>query len=198
MTADARSAGRLIYALTVSMVANACGSGQDRTDAVPFVPDGDTGAPPAFTICAACHGPDGAGTKLGPELLHPRRDQATWVVRNGREGRGFPGPMAAYPSATISDQQLTEILDWLSSPPRPSDGRGLYLDFCGNCHGADGRGGVVGQIAAGKSIATIVTKVRTGHGGQAYAVRTAYMPKFTTDDLSDVELQAIESFLGAR
>ena len=190
----ARSANQLVHALT--LLASACGSGQSGTDAVPFVPDSE--APPAFAICAACHGPDGAGTRLGPELLHPRRDYATWVVRNGREGRGFPGPMAAYPSATLTDPQLSDILDWLSSPPRPTDGRALYLDFCGTCHGADGRGGSVAQTTAGKSVATIVTKVRTGHGGMDYATRTAYMPKFTTEDLSDDQLQAIEAFLGAR
>jgi mono/diheme cytochrome c family protein len=194
---DVRSPHRLIYALAITLVSTACAPGQSGTDAVPFVPD-DASAPPAFAICATCHAPDATGTNLGPELLHPPHDYATWVVRNGREGRGFPAPMAAYPTNTLSDIQLSQILDWLSSSPPARDGRALYLDLCGNCHGPEGRGGTVAQTTAGKSIATIVTKVRTGHGAQDYATRVSYMPKFTPQDLSDPQLQSIESFLGAR
>ena len=189
----------VIAACAVILTIPACGSSPSATDDAGVTPSDGASVPATFAaVCLPCHGADAAGTKLGPEIKHPPRDLASWVVRNGRAGTGFPGPMAGYAPGAISDAALAAVLDWLTALPRAQDGQGLYLDFCGNCHGADGLGGIVGQRPAGKPVAQILAKVRTGHGGAGFANRTQYMPKLTPADLSDAELEAIESFLGAR
>lgn len=43
-----------------------------------------------LAVCAACHGSTGEGTERGYELRHPARGYATFVVRTGRPGVGFP------------------------------------------------------------------------------------------------------------
>jgi mono/diheme cytochrome c family protein len=164
------------------------------------------GAPPAnatpaqiyAATCSVCHGPDGAGTKLAPEIKHPPRNLLAWAVRMGREGKGFPAPMLAYPADKISDAAVTGIADLLWAQPRPTDAAGLYLDFCGNCHGPDGKGGSVAEVAFGKKAAEIDDIVRAGHGGTNLANRPKWMPAFSTTDLPDADLTAIKTFLNAR
>lgn len=141
-------------------------------------------------ICAACHGPQGEGTQLGYELRHPVVSFANWVVRHGRTGGQFPVVMEAYPSAEISDRELSEIWSWLGSFPQPTTGEGLYLDYCANCHGENGRGGVVGVSLRGESAVT-ARRVRLGENVGNFGQRGGYMPAFNTTLISDAELALI-------
>jgi mono/diheme cytochrome c family protein len=150
------------------------------------------------TVCSVCHGPDGGGTKLAPEIKHPPRELLTWAVRMGREGKGFPAPMLAYSAAKISDEAVAGIIEFLWSQPRPTVGPELYLDFCGNCHGPDGKGGSVDETAAGKKASEVDDIVRGGHGGGNLANRPKYMPAFSQADLPDADLALIKAFLMAR
>lgn len=155
------------------------------------------GPPAAYTsLCAGCHGSDGAGTASGFELLHPIVDYATWVVRNGRAAgeADFQTVMGAYDEATLSDGDLDDILVWLKDAPRPATGEALYLDLCANCHGADARGGVVREGARHGAV-SIQRHVRGGEGGSAFASRQRYMPAFGPAVLTADELELIIEFL---
>lgn len=181
--------------------AGAAESSGDGSDTDPAADAGSTTDEPATQsgeelyagLCASCHGAQGEGTQLGYELAHPSRQYAIWVVRNGRQDGEFPtSVMAAYPPEVVSDEQLEEILDWLDGLEQPQVGETLYLDYCGNCHGADPNdGGIVGKKVGGKSFSDTVDKVRKGKGGDAYGDREAYMPGFDEARLDDVEIQAI-------
>lgn len=106
--------------------------------------------------------------------------------------------MIAIPTSSVSDADAQAIISWLWSMPKASDGKGLYLDFCSRCHGADGRGGTVSETAAGKAVNEITSSVRGGHGGTNFANRAKFMPAFMASDLTDTELKSIETFLNAR
>jgi mono/diheme cytochrome c family protein len=186
--------------------AGGAGGTTSTTDAGNDVADGSDGTLPANATpaqiyagtCSVCHGPDGAGTKLAPEIRHPPRNLLAWAVRMGREGKGFPAPMLPYTADKISDAAVTGIADLLWAQPRPTDAQGLYLDFCGNCHGPDGKGGSVAEVAFGKKATEIDDIVRAGHGGTNLANRPKWMPAFSTTDLPDADLAAIKTFLNAR
>ena len=77
-------------------------------------------------------------------MLHPPEDYTRWIIRNGRTGHpDFIVGMTAYDECALSDTTLDEIIAFLNAPPKPTDGQGLYEDFCANCHGDDGRGGLI-------------------------------------------------------
>lgn len=150
--------------------------------------------------CNACHGPNGEGTaSIGPEIRHTPAAYATWVVRHGRP----PFIMAEFPEVPadkktdISAADLTSIITWLGSMPRPTTAESLYKDFCGNCHGPKmGTGGAVPVAITGKKQAEVIQKVRMGVGTDP-AMRNAYMPIIDAATLSDPELTTLMTFIGA-
>jgi mono/diheme cytochrome c family protein len=160
-------------------------------------PNGGDPAGNAFAQCAVCHGPTGEGTALGYEIRHPVRPYAAWVVRHGRTGGEFPGSaMLAYGATVVSDGQLSSIFDYLDAFPQPTDGQGLYLDYCRNCHGTDARGGVTGVDISDKEYNDALEKVRVGEGGTDYGSRDMYMPAFPASRLSDADVRAIADYIG--
>ena len=160
-------------------------------------PNGNDPGASSFAQCAVCHGPTGEGTALGYEIRHPVRPYATWVVRHGRTGGEFPGSaMLGYDAGTVSDAQLSSIFDYLDGFPQPSDGQGLYLDYCRNCHGTDARGGVTGVDISDKAYNDALEKVREGEGSTNYGSRNMYMPAFPASRLSNAEVRAIADYIG--
>jgi mono/diheme cytochrome c family protein len=150
--------------------------------------------------CATCHGLDGTGTDDGPQILSPVRPYATYVVRHGRANEmGFMTGMDPFDSDALADHELVAILDWLSAAAKPTTGEGLYVRFCGNCHGADAWGGRVGQDLTREIDETdeLFEKVREGHGGARYADRTEYMPGWTRAALIDEDVLAIAAYIGS-
>ncbi len=162
-----------------------------------------------FTKCAVCHGPDGVGISApeltGPEIQHPIRDHTRWVVRNGLPGVGFKDPMEEwYPvdqpdqemELIVSDAEMEMIFDYLDTPPKPTTGQGLYLDYCGNCHGADGKGGVTTRdLTTVEAMADQVTPVRNGTHPGEQNLRIEYMPAMDQTILTDAELGLINTYI---
>jgi cytochrome c553 len=161
--------------------------------------------------CGNCHGEQGEGlAERGPEIRPPNRVLFDFMVR-----KGDAMPLAAYregmPAATtamISDAILDEIYTWLNSFPKPTTGAELYADYCGYCHGANGRGGTTQGYASASHSAPFDVKgaqflqhVRDGHvrsgAGAAIDVsnRTAWMPPFPASVLTDQEVALIEAWL---
>ena len=153
----------------------------------------ETGASLYAQRCAACHGETGEGTSLAYQLRSPVRPYATWVVRNGRNEGTYPSGMS--PITSLSDAQLGLIFDFLDAVPMPDDGEALYVRFCGNCHGAEGRGGRADEDLAGEDEDEIFEKAREGHGGARYGEAHKYMPSWTAQELTDAQLHAIAEYL---
>jgi mono/diheme cytochrome c family protein len=157
----------------------------------------------ASSTCSTCHGPNGEGTIIAPEVRHTPIDYAKWVVRFGRPS---PSAMIAFPVTSadplkmpaISDADLGLVLTWLAGMPRPTTGEGLYKDFCGNCHGPKfATGGAVPVNVIGKMATEYIQKVRMGEGLDP-AMRNGYMPKEDVAALTDAELALIQTYLMAK
>lgn len=147
-------------------------------------------------LCEFCHGTDALGTAFGPELRHPPEDYAMHVVRNGLPGVQFPSSaMAPFAEEIIGDETLRRVIDHLRAYPQPTTGEALYLDYCANCHGADGQRGAIDNAVVGLSEDVIALQVRTGAGANTYEPRALYMPAYTTDELTDTQLTAIANYI---
>jgi mono/diheme cytochrome c family protein len=146
--------------------------------------------------CKSCHGEQGAGSKLAPDIAHPVRDYFTWVVRNGRAVTTFPKPMEKWDMAMLSDAQLKLVFDYLDLPPQPSTGQALYDDYCANCHGADGKGGPTMRDITNE-VGKVLTQVRSGKNVGEFAMRRDYMPAFPATDISDSELMLIRDYVNS-
>lgn len=168
-------------ALIEAFLAEAIGGGPPPTPPGPL--DRYQGA------CARCHGMQGEGTADGPQIRLPVRPYATWVVRNGRDGLGFNEAMPAYGADVWSDADLAVVYDWLDSFRRPSDGAGLYVVFCANCHGATGSGGTTGKNIRRESVFEWIEKSREGEGGSNYGSRRRYMPGWSDSELGTDEIR---------
>jgi mono/diheme cytochrome c family protein len=145
--------------------------------------------------CFDCHGEKGAGADLlAPETQHPVRDYSTWVVRNGLPGMGFKDPMEPIEPDVLSDAQLETIWDWLDEPPQPTTGEGLYLDYCGNCHGADGLGGPTMRPITNE-LGELEAITRDGAHLGEFENRREYMPAYSTMELTDAEVDLIYDYV---
>jgi mono/diheme cytochrome c family protein len=155
---------------------------------------------PAETLyvlnCAVCHGEQGVGGMFAPEIQHPVRDYSTWVVRNGRAMTTFPKPMEKVAADKLSDADLTLIWDYLDKPPQPTTGQALYLDYCGNCHGADGKGGPTTRPIVDE-LAELKKQVRDGAHPGEFDMRREYMPAMSASRISDSELQLIYDYVAS-
>lgn len=149
------------------------------------------------SICASCHGDMGEGIpNTAPEIQHPVRDFATWVVRNGRTGLAeYSDPMEAYSEIIVPVDALNGIFDFLDSIPQPTTGEGLYTDYCGNCHGPGGAGGPAAHDINRESASGLTQHARQGAGLNDMSRRTNYMPQFTQDMVTDAEIQLIYQYL---
>ena len=148
--------------------------------------------------CAACHGANGEGAPLGPQIKSPVYPYATWVTRNGRSGVGFSSVMPAYSEAELPGPMLDGILNWLAEAPKPRDGQGLNARFCANCHGSDGRGGPTRAGILGEDLDEYIETVRDGEGGRNYGDRGEYMPAWGRLDLTDADIRLIHAYLHGR
>jgi mono/diheme cytochrome c family protein len=149
-----------------------------------------------FGVCVVCHGPEGQGIPdKGPEIQHPVVDFSTWVVRNGRMRPDYKDPMMKYTVDLVSDAQLQGIFTFLASRPKPTTGKGLYDDYCGSCHGADGKGGVTMRDISSQPVTAFIADSRAGHHPGEFENRREYMPKWTPAELSDAELRLIFTYV---
>lgn len=160
-------------------------------------------APPAFSganICSTCHGANGQGVdQLAPELRSMPVDYFKQVVRNGRKDvDGKDTGMAAFTADKLPDADLEAMATWAAGLPKPTDGKGLYRSMCGNCHGPmNPTGGGSPIKIQGASLANVDKFVRMGNGTD-FNNRKEYMPKYDTTLLSETELTAIKTFIGAK
>ncbi len=135
---------------------------------------------------------------MGPEIQHPIPEYARWVVRNGLPGVGYKEPMEPWTSIALPDADLELVLGFLNKVPKPLAGPQLYLDYCGNCHGADGKGGPsTVDVTTPTALANLNTIVRAGAFAGQFNVRADYMPAFDATVLTDAELELISGYVAS-
>ncbi len=171
--------------------------GADATDGTDGVDatDGEPGEAVYNQLCVGCHGAGadaGKGSGIGSTIRMVNRGLGQHVIRNGRdEMSDFSIAMPKFDAASLPDDKLGAVLDYLHSFDKPTTGEGLFLTYCANCHGRDALGGRVGEGIRGKPASEYLELVREGHGGTNYDASTIYMPAWTATELSDADVTAI-------
>jgi mono/diheme cytochrome c family protein len=162
--------------------------------------------------CVACHGADGLGTTLAPALNDPavRAKDAAEIERTILNG--VPTTLMASWQNTLSTEQVTALVDlitsWDTVPdgsiPAPDEpiavtaqslelGASLYSQSCARCHGVDGQGTRraptlnVKSYLADTNDAALQQIITLGVSGTA-------MPAWG-DRLTDADIQAIVGFI---
>jgi len=198
--ASGGSAGMATGGLAGMATGGSAGS-QPATDRTTAWNDPDYG-------CGNCHGDNGEGiADRGPEILHPNRELFDFMVKNGDDTPIVPykDPMPAVDPALISAAILNDIYTWLGTFPKPTTGADLYADYCGYCHGPEGRGGttnayvmVAHSAPYTMSSAQFLAAVRAGHtnnGAIPVSERTEWMHTIPANVLTDAEIALIEAWL---
>ena len=152
----------------------------------------------AFTSagCMACHGAQGQGTKLAPQIAPPPVELPALIgyVRQPS------GTMPAVSAATASDEQLSDIYAFLKSEAPASqageaptgnaaNGKKLFLAYgCYQCHGYEGQGASTGPRIGPPplSLAFLISYVRHP---------TGQMPPYTEKVVPDQDLADIFAYL---
>ena len=152
----------------------------------------------AFTSagCFACHGAQGQGTKLAPQIAPPPLELPALIdyVRQPS------GTMPAVSTTTVSDQQLSDIYAFLKSVAPASqageapqgnaaNGKKLFVAYgCYQCHGYEGQGASTGPRIGPPplSLAFLLSYVRHP---------TGQMPPYTEKVVSDQDLTDIFAYL---
>ncbi len=146
--------------------------------------------------CAACHGAQGQGTDLAPQIAPPPLDLEPMIAYL----RQPTGKMPPVPSGTASDQQLADIYAYLKSvgPPgslinqlkgNPENGKKLFVAYgCYECHGWQGAGAAIAPRIGppALSLAGLLRYVRAP---------TGQMPPYTAKVASDQDLADIYAYL---
>ena len=146
--------------------------------------------------CTACHGAQGQGTNLAPQIAPPPLELPALIgyVRHPT------GTMPAVSPATASDQQLSDIYAYLKSVAPASrageaptgnaaNGKKLFLAYgCYQCHGYVGQGASTGPRIGPPplSLAFLISYVRHP---------TGQMPPYTEKVVPDQDLADIFTYL---
>lgn len=148
--------------------------------------------------CTACHGAQGQGTSLAPQISPPPLELPAMMSYV----RQPTGKMPPVPSSTASDQDLTDIYAFLKSiapssetaPTAAGDaanGKKLFAAYgCYECHDRQGQGASTApRIGPPRiSLAAVLRYVRQP---------TGQMPPYTAKVVSDQDLADIYSYLSS-
>lgn len=148
--------------------------------------------------CVACHGADGKGTAIAPQIAPPPLALAD-LIRYVRQPSGKMPPVGAN---VASDAQLADVYAYLksvtpasansSAVPTNGDaakGKRLFTaDGCYECHGYEGIGASTGPRIGPPpiSLPSFLRYVRAPSGN---------MPPYTTKIISDQDLADIYAYL---
>jgi ubiquinol-cytochrome c reductase cytochrome c subunit len=180
-------------------VAGATSGGSSNADAQPAnaVTEASAGEGLFLTSCAACHGPQGAGTSVGPDIRQAGAALADFVLRTGRMPLADPANPDQRGAPLFSDVEIQALVAYVASlgngPAIPNvvtsgadtaRGRDLFVANCAACHGPAGGGGAVG----GGFIAPPLVGDDATTVGEAAITGPGPMPRFSfaPEDLNDL------------
>ena len=162
------------------------------------------------TGCSTCHGLDGSGGSVGPNLLGIGAASVDFQVSSGRMPLDQPRTQAdRKPAAYTSEQteQLVAYVEHLTAaagkPPGPgipeigedegevAVGNQLYAVNCAGCHNSAGSGGALGHGAYAPSI----TEATSRQVAEAVRVGPGAMPIFGPDTLTDHDVASIVRYV---
>ncbi|MBV8374755.1 MAG: c-type cytochrome [Candidatus Eremiobacteraeota bacterium] len=165
----------------------------------------DEGAQLYATSCASCHGDRGQGSAVAPALISVPAVYVHFMLDSGRMPAPAPNVGGIPRSPRFTDEQMTQIVNYVMSfSPQPPDrslplvlpgdvnrGRRLFAENCAQCHGAAGDGASVGSGDVAPSLATatvfqVAEAIRAGPG---------VMPRFGPDVLSDRDVDDIAHYV---
>jgi len=150
----------------------------------------------ASTGCTACHGAQGQGTSLAPQIAPPPLELPALIAYV----RQPTGKMPPVPAATASDQDLADIYAFLKSVAPASaggesltgkadSGKRLFASYgCYECHGRQGAGAAIAPRIGPPAIsfAAVLRYVRAP---------TGQMPPYTAKVVSDQDMADIYAYL---
>lgn len=161
------------------------------------VTEADRGGQLFLTSCAACHGPQGAGTANGPDIRNAGAALADFMLRTGRMPLADPAAPAQRGTTFFSAVDRAAIVAYVASlgqgPAIPdvvtsaadvNAGRNLFVANCAACHGPSGGGGAVG----GGFVAPALTQADPTTVGEAVVSGPGPMPRFSfsQDELNNL------------
>ena len=146
--------------------------------------------------CVACHGAQGQGTSLAPQIAPPPLELQALIAY----ARQPTGKMPPVPVTTASDGELADIYAFLKSVApqgrlaeerkgNAENGKKLFVAYgCYECHGRQGAGAATAPRIAPSalSLAGVLRYVRAP---------TGQMPPYTAKVTSDQDLADIYSYL---
>ena len=108
---------------------------------------GGDGATQYDMNCASCHGAGANSAKAGATVSR---------INNGIANV----PSMNFLATLLTAQDIQVIADFLATVAAPTTPEGLYMTYCGSCHGTDGRGGSSGEKVTGESADDISKAIR--------------------------------------
>ncbi len=181
--------GLLVLVLAVAgSVAGASSPTATRAESGPAVTVAARGEQLFLTSCAACHGPQGAGTANGVDIRTAGAALADFVLRTGRMPLADPAAPARRGTPQFDDADIKALVAYVASlgngPAIPTvvvsgadvaQGRDLFVANCAACHGPAGGGGSVG----GGFVAPNLTQADPTTVGEAALTGPGPMPRFS-------------------
>jgi len=189
--------GLLILGLAVTGVSAAASTPTAAPAVASAVTEAGRGEELFLTSCAACHGPQGAGTANGPDIRAAGAALADFALRTGRMPLGDQGPPARRGTPKFDDADIRALVAYVASlgtgPAIPNvvvsgadlnAGRDLFVANCSACHGPAAGGGAVG----GGFVAPALTSADATTVGEAVITGPGPMPRFSfsPDQLNDI------------
>lgn len=205
--------GRLWLMLPLAAGALAAGpvaAAQVPAPTPPPSPEAVAGRDLYITGCSTCHGLDGSGGAVGPNLLGVGAASVDFYLSSGRMPLDQPRAQADRKPPAYSPRQIEQLVAYVEhltatagKPPGPgipeidpshgetAVGNQLYALNCAGCHNSAGSGGALGHGAYAPSI----TEATSRQVAEAIRVGPGAMPVFGPDTLTDEDVASIVRYV---
>ena len=155
--------------------------------------------------CSTCHGLQAEGAGDGPSLYGVGPAAVDFMLSTGRMPLANPDAQPIRQPPRFDPQEIAAIVAYLTAiapggptipevDPQAGDlprGAQLFLNNCSACHGA----GAIGDSIGGGRIAPSLYPSSATQIGEAVRVGPGLMPKFSSQDLSDEDLNSIARYV---
>jgi ubiquinol-cytochrome c reductase cytochrome c subunit len=165
--------------------------------------------------CSSCHGSLGQGVKepnpkgaegivgQGPSLLHVGELAPDFYLRTGRMPIGHAGEEPERQAPQFNDHEIRALVAYVASfgsgpkipHPHPAfghlaEGMSLFTEHCAGCHQIVGEGGYV----TGAKV-PVLQHATPREIAEAVRIGPYLMPRFSSDSISDEELDKIIAYV---